>query len=238
MQAALAGAALLMGFAGGPHCVAMCGAASAAVIRIVPRIPAVSAVPPKTGATQAFTAPAAFHLGRIASYAVAGAIAAASVDSLAQASVHVAALRPLWVLMHVVMFAWGAMLAITGRQPLWARRIGRGLESRLRPLAGRTWLGLLVTGMLWVVLPCGLLYSALMMASLGNGPLQGAMLMTLFALGSGASLLLGPLLWQRLRWVGSARQAWGARLAGVLLAGVAAHAVWLDLIRQIDAWCR
>ena len=36
MQTALAGAALLMGLASGPHCVAMCGAASAAVIRIVP----------------------------------------------------------------------------------------------------------------------------------------------------------------------------------------------------------
>jgi len=40
MQLALAGAALLMGLAGGPHCVAMCGAASAAVIRIVPLAPA------------------------------------------------------------------------------------------------------------------------------------------------------------------------------------------------------
>ncbi|MDH6169151.1 sulfite exporter TauE/SafE [Variovorax boronicumulans] len=234
MQLALAGAALLMGLAGGPHCVAMCGAASAAVIRIVPLR---STVPAGQGAMPAMTAPAAFHLGRIASYAVAGAIAAASVESLAQASTHVAALRPLWVLMHVFVFAWGAMLAATGRQPLWAQRIGRGLESRLRPLAGRTWLGVLATGLLWVALPCGLLYSALMMASLGNGPLQGAMLMALFALGSGASLVLGPWLWQRLRWVGGAHQAWGARLAGVLLAGVAAQAVWSDLVRQIDAWC-
>ncbi len=131
------------------------------------------------------------------------------------------------------------MLAATGKQPLWAQRVGRGLESRLRPLAGGTWLGVLATGMLWVALPCGLLYSALMLASLGNGPLQGAGLMVLFALGSGLSLLLGPWLWRQLRWSGgAARQAWGARLAGVLLAGVAAQAVWMDLIRQIDAWCR
>lgn len=92
--------------------------------------------------------------------------------------------------------------------------------------------------MLWVTLPCGLLYSALMVTSLGNGPLQGAGLMMLFALGSGALLLLGHWLWQRLRWASSARQAWGARLAGVLLAGIAAQAVWSDLIRPIDAWCR
>lgn len=230
MQAALASAALLMGLAGGPHCVAMCGAASAAVIRIVPV---------GHGGSPALAAPAAFHLGRIASYATAGAIAAASVDSLAQASTQVAALRPLWVLLHVFVFAWGAMLAATGRQPLWAQRAGRLLESRLRPLAGGTSLGVLATGLLWVALPCGLLYSALMLASLGNGPLQGAGLMTLFAAGSSLSLWLGPWLWRRLRWSGGGtRQAWGARLAGMLLAAVALQALWSDLSRQVEAWCR
>lgn len=231
MQLALAGAALFMGLAGGPHCVAMCGAASSAVIRIVP-LPAVG-----QGAMPALAAPGAFHVGRIASYAAAGAVAAASVDSLALASAQVAALRPLWVLLHVFVFAWGAMLAVTGRQPLWARRIGRSLESRLRPHAGGTWLGVLATGLLWVALPCGMLYSALMLAGLGSSPLEGALLMALFAVGSGLSLLVGPWVWLRLAGDG-ARQAWGARLAGVLLAMVAAHAVWSDLIRQIDAWCR
>jgi sulfite exporter TauE/SafE len=96
----------------------------------------------------------------------------------------------------------------------------------------------LATGLLWVALPCGLLYSALMLASLGNGPLQGAGLMALFALGSSLSLLIGPWLWQRLRWGGGARQTWGARVAGLLLAAVAVQALWSDLIRQIDAWCR
>lgn len=233
MQLALAGAAVLMGLAGGPHCVAMCGAASSAVIRIVPLAPA------GQGAMPALAAPGAFHLGRIVSYAMAGAVAAASVDSLALASTQVAALRPLWVLLHVFVFAWGAMLAATGRQPMWAQRIGRSLESRLRPHAGGTWVGVLATGLLWVALPCGLLYSALMLAGLGNGPLQGAALMALFAIGSGLSLLVGPWLWQRLRLAGGGgRQTWGARVAGVLLAAVAVHALWSDLIRQIDAWCR
>jgi len=112
MQLALAGAALLMGLAGGPHCAAMCGAASSAVIRIVP-LPVAG-----RGAVAGFGAPGAFHLGRIASYAAAGAVAAASADSLALASTQVSALRPMWVLLHVFVFAWGAMLAVTGRQPL------------------------------------------------------------------------------------------------------------------------
>lgn len=234
MQTALAGAALLMGLAGGPHCVAMCGAASAAVIRIVP-------VPASRGAGggTASSAQAAFHLGRIASYATAGAIAAASVDSLAQASTQVAALRPLWMLLHVFVFAWGAMLAVSGRQPVWAQRIGRTLEARLRPLAGGSPLGVLATGALWVAMPCGLLYSALLLASLGNGPLQGGVAMMLFATGSGLSLVLAPWLWHRLRWSGGGGpQVWGARLAGVLLAAVALQALWLDIGHQIEAWCR
>ncbi|WP_295985447.1 sulfite exporter TauE/SafE family protein [uncultured Variovorax sp.] len=232
MQASLAGAALLMGLAGGPHCVAMCGAASSAVIRIVPLSPA------GRGALPALASPGAFHAGRVASYAAAGAIAAASVDGLALAGAQVAALRPLWVLLHVFVFAWGAMLAATGRQPLWALRIGRSVEARLRPHAGGTGLGVLAAGLLWVALPCGLLYSGLMLAGLGSGPWEGAMLMALFALGSGLSLALGPWLWQQLRLAGAGRQKWGARLAGVLLAGAAAHAVGADLMRQIDAWCR
>ena len=236
MQTALAGAALLMGLASGPHCVAMCGAASAAVIRIVPVSAAASAV---AGVGTAFSSQAAFHLGRIASYAAAGAIAAASVDSLAQASTHLAALRPLWMLLHVVVFAWGVVLAVSGRQPQWARRIGRTLEARLRPLAGGSPLGVLATGALWVAMPCGLLYSALLLASLGNGPLQGGLAMMLFAIGSGLSLVLAPWLWQKLRWSGGGGpQAWGARLAGALLAAVALQALWLDIGHQIEAWCR
>jgi sulfite exporter TauE/SafE len=234
MQTGLATAALLMGLAGGPHCVAMCGAASAAVIRIVP-VAAAAGV----AAGTTFPVQAAFHLGRVASYAAAGAIAAASVDSLAQASTHMAVLRPLWMLLHVFVFAWGVMLAASGRQPQWAQRIGRTLEARLRPLAGGSPLGVLATGALWVAMPCGLLYSALLLASLGNGPLQGGLAMMLFAIGSGLSLVLAPWLWQRLRWSGGgAPQAWGARLAGALLAAVALQALWLDIGHQIEAWCR
>lgn len=234
MQTALAAAALLMGLAGGPHCVAMCGAASAAVIRIVPVRAAAGA---GVAATAAPGARAAFHLGRIASYAAAGALAAASVGGLAQAGAQVAALRPLWTLLHLAVFGWGAALALTGRQPVWTQRVGRLLEARLRPLGAATPLGVLATGALWIAMPCGLLHSALLLASLGNGPAQGAFAMLLFAAGSAVSLLLAPWAWQRLRGLGGV-QAWGARLAGVLLAAAALQALWSDLGPRIEAWCR
>ncbi len=236
MQTALLGTALLMGLAGGPHCVAMCGAACAGVIRIVraPRGGAASL----TGSLQGQGATLAFHAGRIASYAAAGAVAAMAMQGIGLASERVAALRPFWALLHVAVLIWGLSLAVLGRQPVWAHRLGGTLQSRLSPLTGRTG-GVLATGALWVAMPCGLLYSALMLAGLADSPLQGAMAMACFAGGSAVSLVAAPWLWQRLR-TGAvfARREWGSRLAGALLAAVAFHALWADLSRQIDLWCR
>jgi sulfite exporter TauE/SafE len=159
-------------------------------------------------------------------------------QSLAFASEQVAALRPAWVLLHVLVLAWGLALAALGRQPVWAHRIGRALAARLRPLTGSL-AGVLATGALWVSMPCGLLYSALMLAGLANGPVQGALTMALFAVGSGVSLVVAPWVWQRLHaGAGLARKEWGARLAGAVLAVVAVQALWIDLRHQVEIWCR
>jgi len=237
MQTALLGSALLMGLAGGPHCVAMCGAACAGVIRIV-RAPEGGAATLTALATHGQGAALAFHAGRVASYAAAGAIAAVAMQGIAIASERVAAMRPFWVLLHVAVLVWGLSLALLGRQPVWAHRAGRTLQARLRPLTGSP-AGVLATGALWVLMPCGLLYSALMLAALADGPVQGAMVMAGFAAGSAVWLVAAPWLWQRLgAGAGVARKEWGSRVAGALLAAVALHALWTDLGRQIELWCR
>ena len=236
MQTALLGTALLMGLAGGPHCVAMCGAACSGVIRIVRAPQGGTAVVASILHGQGTTL--AFHAGRIASYAAAGAVAAMAMQGIGLASERAVALRPFWVLLHVAVLMWGLSLAVLGRQPVWAHRLGGSVQARLRPLTGSA-AGVLVAGALWVAMPCGLLYSALMLAGLADGPLQGAMVMACFAAGSGVSLIAAPWLWQRLRaGAGVARKEWGSRLAGALLAAVAFHALWGDLARQIELWCR
>lgn len=235
MQTALIGSALLMGLAGGPHCVAMCGAACAGVIRFA-RAPAGGGVAVRPA--PAVPAAVLFHAARLASYAAGGALAASAVQGLAFASEQVALLRPLWLLLHVAVFAWGLLLAVAGRQPLWAHSLGRLLAKRLRPAEGSRW-RVLATGALWVSMPCGLLYSALMLAALGNDALQGAVVMAAFAAGSGIALLVAPWLWRRLHSVfGASRREWGTRLAGAVLAVVALRAVWHDLGRQIAVWCQ
>ncbi|MGR4870473.1 sulfite exporter TauE/SafE family protein [Variovorax sp. LARHSF232] len=234
-QAPLIGAALLMGLAGGPHCVAMCGAPSTGLIRLV------RVVPNDAAGACARAAPsglALFHTGRLVSYALAGALVAGVAQALALAAEQVAALSPLWVLLHAAILAWGLALLALGRQPAWAHGLGRALARRLASHgtsgAGRR---LLAGGALWVLMPCGLLYSALALASLGNGPLQGGLAMLAFALGSGAALSLAPWLWQRLHARLPRGEGWGTRAAGLLLALLALDALWMDLGRQVAQWC-
>lgn len=223
MILALAGAALLMGLAAGPHCAAMCGPACGGVIRIARADGLSDPVLPWT-----------FHAGRLLGYALAGAMAAQAVQSLAWLTAHAATLRPLWTLFHVAVLGWGLALLASGRQPAVVGATGRRIWKRLRPVAPPRGVAF-TTGMLWALMPCGLLYSALLVASLSGGPLAGALSMALFALGSAASLLLAPRL---LRLAGD---RWGrdrgARLAGLLIAAAAAWALWMDLSQRIAAWC-
>ncbi|MBX3653944.1 MAG: sulfite exporter TauE/SafE family protein [Ramlibacter sp.] len=249
MSASLALTALLMGLAGGPHCAAMCGAACAGVVRlssrpgraVVQMLPAgAQAFPPEAGGVARSTLQSTLLLqaGRLLSYSAAGALAAAAVQSLAWVTSQAAALRPLWTLFHAGLLVWGLMLLLVARQPAWLDSAGRALWARVQPLAQAPG-GLLATGALWAFLPCGLLYSALLVAALSGGPVAGALTMALFAVGSGLSLMLAPWLLKKLhervnRW----RQDWGTRLGGLVLVAVAGWALWMDLMARVAEWCR
>ncbi len=233
MAGSLALTALVMGLAGGPHCVAMCGAACSGVIRLVrPQAGGTASIQPAASGV------VSFHAGRIAGYAFAGAIAAATFRGLAVASEQVAALRPVWTLAHVFVLVWALALLFLGRQPPWASRIGGALATRIRPWVGSP-IGVVASGALWVLLPCGLLYSALMLAALGSGPMEGAIVMAAFAVGSSIWLAAAPWLWRQFRGRADGwRKDWGTRMAGGLLAVVAVQALWMDMRHQIELWCR
>ncbi|NPC56973.1 sulfite exporter TauE/SafE family protein [Caenimonas soli] len=223
MSTTLATAALLMGLAGGPHCVAMCGAACGAVVRLGPRPTSRS--------------PWLFHAGRVAGYSVAGAAAAQAVQSFAWLAGQTAALRPVWTLFHLAVLAWGLMLLVMARQPVWVSSAGRSVWMRIRPWAGARG-GVFTAGALWAFMPCGLLYSALLVASLSGGPLDGALSMALFAAGSAVSLALAPKLLDRLRHAGNRlRQDFGTRASGFLLIVAAGWALWADLAHRVAVWC-
>ena len=104
---------------------------------------------------------AAFHVGRLAGYAAVGALAALAMDSLAWLTQQTTAFRPAWTLMHVAVMAWGLMMMVQSRQPAWVENAGRAVWGRVRPLVGSP-AGVLGAGFLWALMPCGLLYSALL----------------------------------------------------------------------------
>ena len=215
-----------MGLAGGPHCVAMCGAACAAMGR--------------TQAGHSTRALWVFQAGRLLGYSALGALAAASMQGLGWLSVHSAALRPVWTLFHVAAAVMGLVLLWQARQPIWlensARKVWQGVRRVTGNLTGGAALapiGLL--GVLWALLPCGLLYSALLVAAMTGSAAQGAGVMALFALGSSVSLMAGPWLWLRLRGQGSGQ--WAIRIAGLALLASSAWVLWMGLVNNTAPWC-
>lgn len=224
MQSSLAVTALLMGLVGGPHCVAMCGAACAGIGQ--------AAGPRKA------TALLTFQLGRILGYASLGALAAASMQGLGWLTVQSAALRPVWSMLHVAALVLGLVLLVQARQPVWLESAGRRVWRSARVFATTWGSGApLMLGTMWALLPCGLLYSALLVAALAGSPLAGAGVMALFALGTSVSMLAGPWLWLRLRGAAPGEGQWGVRLAGAALAASSGWALWIALAHDQAPWC-
>jgi len=211
-----------MGLAGGPHCIAMCGAACAGIGQ--------AAGPRKNVAMWSF------QVGRVLGYSTLGAVAAASMQGLGWLTVQSAALRPVWTLFHVATLVLGMLLLWKAQQPVWLEQAGRKIWSGARSLAqGRGRGAPLVIGALWTFLPCGLLYSALLVAALTGSAIEGAAVMALFALGTSVSMMAGPWLWLRLRGKGSGD--WGVRLAGLALAASSGWALWMAFAHNAAPWC-
>ncbi|MBM3350397.1 MAG: sulfite exporter TauE/SafE family protein [Betaproteobacteria bacterium] len=218
MFTALTYSALLMGLAGGPHCVAMCGAACTALTHSPERPCGIYL----------------YHLGRLVGYATLGAIATFAIQSIAWLSGYSKALHPLWTFFHILIFCWGLLLISFGRQPIWVDQAGRNIWGYIKKISFHRG-GHFYVGMLWSLMPCGLLYSALIIASFNGNPLDGAISMAAFAMGSSASLFLAPWLWLKLK--SKVLEPYGMRLAGLLLSAASAWAIWMELTHNTKVWC-
>jgi uncharacterized protein len=211
----LISAAFLMGLMGGPHCLAMCGSACAGLGQL--------------GGMRL----GAFQLGRMLGYAALGAIAGLFVQAVAWSSDNVALLKPVWIVMQAGIMAWGLVLLMFARQPIWMQQASSWVWGHVKSAGGSTGssLGL---GVAWSLLPCGLLYSAVMLAGLSGGIWQGALVMLAFASATVLWLSWLPMVWQRLRqW----RQAWGQRIAGLMLVIASGVAIWMNLSQGIKLLC-
>jgi hypothetical protein len=222
MQTSLALTALVMVLAGGPHCVAMCGAACAGIGQV--------------SGTRQNTALLSFQAGRWLGYSLMGGLAAFSVQALGWLTVESAALRPVWSMLHVAAAVLGLLLVWQAKQPVWLDQSAQNLWAKIRQLNSN--LGKVApigVGVLWAFMPCGLLYSALMVAALTGNVLDGAITMACFALGSGVSLGFAPWMLLKLKSLGDG--AWGIRLAGLALVLTSSWALWMGLANNQAPWC-
>jgi uncharacterized protein len=221
-----------MGLVGGPHCVAMCGAACGGL--------------GQAAGERKNSALLMFQLGRVVGYSAMGSLAAASLQGLGWLTVQSAALRPVWSLFHVAALVLGLVLLWQARQPRWLDAAGQKIWSYARQLGAGRGAAPLVLGTLWALLPCGLLYSALLVAAMAGSAAAGAGVMALFALGTSATMLAGPWLWLKLWGQGSVGTGafasafsgqWGVRLAGAALAASSGWTLWMGLVHNTAPWC-
>jgi sulfite exporter TauE/SafE len=207
-------AAFLTGLLGGTHCVGMCGGIVAAM--------SFQGEVGK-GGRQPFSFHLAYSAGRIGSYTALGALvgligsAAFLSDSLFPLQ------RGLYVLAQIVLIFLGLYLAGLNQSIRVLEHAGGALWRRVQPLLGKVMpvrnLGQAVAaGALWGWLPCGLVYSVLVMALSAGGALEGATLLLVFGLGTLPNLLLMGWAAESLRTF--TRQLWVKRGAGFLVAAM------------------
>ena len=219
----LVAAAWLVGVTGGVHCLTMCGGLLAATQA---RDAARSAVmrPARVLARNQ----AAYHGGRVATYAALGALFGTA-GAHAQAAADV-----LWVQRAAQIAANVFLLALAGGL-VWRtgslpalQRIGAAAFTpalrALRPLLqSDDWRGRIAMGLAWGLMPCALIYSVLPLALFAGGAWQGAAVMLAFGIGTLPNLLAGGLLLASARRLISARKL--RILAAVLLAAFAAAGI-------------
>lgn len=186
--------AFVLGVAGSAHCVGMCGPIALAV-----------PVPRKTWSS-CLVGALLLNTGRLSSYAVLGAAVGVFGTGMRLAG-----------LQQMVSIGAGLLLLATvvipGLLERWSPsswltiRISRLRHVLARNLARTAPEALFFTGVLNGLLPCGLLYAALIGASAMASPIEGAGFMALFALGTWPAIIfvrmsggmLGPSLRIRLR---------------------------------------
>lgn len=180
---------LLAGLFGSTHCLAMCGGIVGLLHAQLPRGRASLA--------------AGFHLGRIASYLAVG-LAATGLGMLPAAAMPDAAPIVMRVLLGSVIVLMAVYIALPGRFRDHAGNLVAPLTRRLMPVFARFLpvqsldhaVGL---GLLWGLLPCGLLYTVVASAVLLADPVATTAMIIAFGIGTVPLLLGSGLVMIRLR---------------------------------------
>jgi sulfite exporter TauE/SafE len=241
-------AVFMIGLLGSVHCVGMCGGIVSAISVAsapVKRFPVavVAASGRDFGILETLLRIVSYNLGRIGSYAVAGAIAGGVARSARTlAGVSSVQMGGYWVA-NLMLVALGLYLMGAWQGLAYLEFAGHGVWRRIQPLTKKLLpldnsLKMLAAGGIWGWLPCGMVYSVLLTAMLSGSALSGTTVMLAFGLGTMPTLLTMGLFGARLKtWM----QRRPVRVVGGLLVltfgllGVfrAAHGMpmsWLDTL--------
>jgi sulfite exporter TauE/SafE len=176
-------AALLAGLLGSAHCLGMCAGISGLF--------AVNS----TVATLRNELPFAltYNLGRILSYSLLGIIVGGLASVVIEASPAIAG--GIRMLSGIVIMLVGLKVAFDLRFLNAIERMGATLWSRIAPAAKRlvpvtTLPRALGLGLVWGWLPCGLVYSVLLIAATSADATRGAMIMLAFGLGTMPAMVM------------------------------------------------
>ena len=261
----LVSAALLMGAGGSLHCVSMCAGLQRMTLRGIPVItvkggaatsrtsedalpPSTAASAPDNGSTAilsgsslarrlALKLPDArwwrFQAGRVLGYSLLGLAAGAIGQQVLAAAYWQPIFESVWAGLNALLVLLGLSLLVLGREPLWLGALGSRLASRTPLAPGRRteWL----RGMLWALLPCGLLYTALGTAILAATPLGAAAVMAAFALGTNLGLFLVEAGARNL--LGNRAPQVAYRLNGILLIMLSAAGLAAALAGHAHPYC-
>lgn len=174
---------VVIGLVGSGHCIGMCGGIATGLGLASRERRGIALV-------------VGYNLGRITSYAMAGALVA----TLGYWGSRYLALGPaLRIAAGLILILMG--LYVSGWWPVLVRleKLGARLWKYIQPLGSHvmpvTGIGrALVLGMVWGWLPCGLVYTALAYAAASGGTLEGALTMAAFGLGTAPAMVAGGLL--------------------------------------------
>lgn len=242
----------MIGLLGGVHCVGMCGGIVSAFSVAGKRQPRPFPVAVTNGAGAVAQAAVlddamrvvAYNVGRLSSYAVAGAIAGGIAQGVRTLSFMSSLQIGGYWLANLMLIALGLYLMDAWRGLARVEAAGQFLWRRVQPMvkhllpvdsAGKA----LALGALWGWVPCGMVYSVLLTAMLSGSAVSGAVVMLAFGAGTLPVLLTMGMLGSRL-------QTWtrkrGVRIASGLvvlafgLLGLARAANGLSL-GWLDAVC-
>ncbi|MEP6483146.1 MAG: sulfite exporter TauE/SafE family protein [Rudaea sp.] len=190
--------ALVLGLVASGHCLLMCGGIAGALAVVTGRA---------ANGKPRFDLLVAYQLGRIGSYTLAGASVGAIGATLLQFVARPDIRDDLRVVSGIMMGVVAVSLLVRGRGMDFG--IGNRVWKKLAPISRRLLpvnnvAHAFAFGAVWGWMPCGLVYSVLLIAWLSMDPLRSAAIMLLFGLGTLPAVLAGSLGVSRgVRWLGN-----------------------------------